>query len=206
MLLFGNENTTKISSSTTQPNRFSFSISYIICSFLSQLERTNKGCNQRLFLLDSQYLLSRLSILGSLSRQRLWQEARSLYWPKSELDSKVGQANLSLLREDLCLLNPSSQAQLTFGALRFASLKLVWMRFDSMCSAFLWSGSPNDSSKAKVVWKEVCTPLAEGGLGVRAISEVTTVFSLKLIWCLLNESNSLWVDWVRKYILRQESF
>lgn len=27
---------------------------------------------------------------------------------------------------------------------------------ESMCSAFLWSGSPNITSKSKVVWEEVC--------------------------------------------------
>ena len=37
----------------------------------------------------------------------------------------------------------------------------------SLCSTFLWSGSPNDSSKAKVAWIEVCKPLKEGGLGIR---------------------------------------
>lgn len=26
---------------------------------------------------------------------------------------------------------------------------------ESMCSAFLWSGNPNDTSKAKVAWEEV---------------------------------------------------
>ena len=37
---------------------------------------------------------------------------------------------------------------------------------ESMCSGFLWSGSPSDSTKAKVAWRDVCSPLEEGGLGV----------------------------------------
>lgn len=77
---------------------------------------------------------------------------------------------------------------------------------DSMCSAFLWSGSPNDTSKAKVAWKEVCNPMQEGGLGIRSITEVAKVFSLRLIWRIFNESQSLWVDWVRHFLLRSESF
>ncbi|KAG2308471.1 hypothetical protein Bca52824_028219 [Brassica carinata] len=32
------------------------------------------------------------------------------------------------------------------------------------------------------------------------------VFSLKLILRLLNGNNSLWADWVRKHLVRQESF
>ena len=52
---------------------------------------------------------------------------------------------------------------------------------DSMCSVFLWSGSPTDTTKAKVAWKEVCRPFKEGCLGVRSISKVQKVFSLKLV-------------------------
>ena len=36
---------------------------------------------------------------------------------------------------------------------------------ESMCSAFLWSGTPNSSGEAKVAWDEVCMPKEEG-LGI----------------------------------------
>lgn len=75
-----------------------------------------------------------------------------------------------------------------------------------MCSAFLWSGSPNVTSKAKVSWDEFCYPKEEGGLGIRKIREVDTVFSLKLIWRLFSHSGSLWVAWVNRYMLKQASF
>ena len=65
---------------------------------------------------------------------------------------------------------------------------------DSMCSAFLWSGSPTDTTKEKVAWKEVCRPFKEGCLGVRSISKVQKVFSLKLIWRLFDGNSSLWAD------------
>ena len=77
---------------------------------------------------------------------------------------------------------------------------------ESMCSAFLWSGSPNISSKSKVAWEEVCKPKDEGGLGIRRIKDVSAVFDLKLIWRLFNNSTSLWVQWVKQTILRGESF
>ena len=51
-----------------------------------------------------------------------------------------------------------------------------------------------------------CSPMQEGGLGVRSIAEVSLVFSLKLIWRLFSESHSHWVSWVKQYILRRESF
>lgn len=77
---------------------------------------------------------------------------------------------------------------------------------ESMCSAFLWSGSPNISSRAKVSWEEVCCPYEEGGLGIRRVSEVCMVFQLKLIWRLFAHSSSLWVLWVKQYLLRDNTF
>ena len=77
---------------------------------------------------------------------------------------------------------------------------------ESMCSAFLWSGSPNITSKAKICWEEVCSPYDEGGLGIRRVSEVCVVFQLKLIWRLFAQSSSLWVKWVRRFLLREYTF
>ena len=76
---------------------------------------------------------------------------------------------------------------------------------ESMCSALLWSGSPNITSKAKIAWEDVCCPYAEGGLGIRRIQEVSTVLTLKLIWRLFVQSDSLWVIWVKRYLLRGET-
>lgn len=73
---------------------------------------------------------------------------------------------------------------------------------ESMCSAFLWSGSPNITSRAKIAWEEVCCPREEGGLGIRRVKDVSTVFMLKLIWRLFSNTASLWVSWVRRYLLR----
>lgn len=62
---------------------------------------------------------------------------------------------------------------------------------ESVCSAFLWSGSPNITSKAKISWEEVCRPKEEDGLGFRKINEVDVVFSLKLIWHLFSKAGWL---------------
>ena len=76
---------------------------------------------------------------------------------------------------------------------------------ESMCSAFLWSGSPNNTSMSKVAWADVCCPYEEGGLGLRRVKEVSTVFILKLIWRLSAQSYSLWATWVKQYLLRGET-
>ena len=76
---------------------------------------------------------------------------------------------------------------------------------ESMCSAFLWSGSPNITTRAKVSWEEVCCPYDEGGLGIRRVADVSLVFQLKLIWRLFTKTSSLWVQWVKQYLLRDET-
>lgn len=42
---------------------------------------------------------------------------------------------------------------------------------ESLCSAFLWSGSPHQSHKAKVAWAKLCYPKDEGGLGLRRLGD-----------------------------------
>ena len=77
---------------------------------------------------------------------------------------------------------------------------------ESMCCAFRWSGSPNQTHKAKVSWVELCYPKAEGGLGVRRLRDSSKVSALKLIWRLFTQHTSLWVCWVKFYLLKGSSF
>ena len=64
---------------------------------------------------------------------------------------------------------------------------------ESMCCAFLWSGSPTQTHKAKVSWADLCCPKKEGGLGVRRLRDSSVVFALKLVWRLFTQHSSLWV-------------
>jgi len=50
-----------------------------------------------------------------------------------------------------------------------------------------------------VAWSVVCLPKSEGGLGLRRFTEWNVTLSLKLIWLLFSNSNSLWVAWHRHY-------
>ena len=75
-----------------------------------------------------------------------------------------------------------------------------------MCSAFLWSGSPNSTTREKVSWEDVCKPKNEGGLGIRCMAGTSRVFALCLIWRLLTNSDSLWVAWTRRNLLRNRCF
>lgn len=76
---------------------------------------------------------------------------------------------------------------------------------ESLCSAFLWSGSPNIHTKAKVSWDEVCLPKHEGGLGIRRLRDTSRVYSLNLTWRIFANSGSLWVAWVKENLLKHQS-
>lgn len=76
---------------------------------------------------------------------------------------------------------------------------------ERLCSAFLWSGPELNNRKAKVSWTEICSTKREGGLGVRRLKEANMVSCLKLIWRILS-SDSMWVNWVKIYLIRKSSF
>jgi len=76
---------------------------------------------------------------------------------------------------------------------------------EQLCASFLWTGPVLKSTGAKVNWGEICKLKIEGGLGVRALKEVNTVYGLKLIWRMLS-ADSLWGKWIKKYLLKKRSF
>ena len=75
-----------------------------------------------------------------------------------------------------------------------------------MCSAFCGVARLTSQPKPKIAWPEVCKLKQEGGLGVRSIREVSTIFALKLIWCIFENADSLWVLWVKRMLLCGSSF
>ena len=56
-----------------------------------------------------------------------------------------------------------------------------------------------------MAWKDICKPHSEGGLGIRALKEVSLVYGLKLIWRMLS-GKSLWGKWIKAYLLKKKSF
>lgn len=98
----------------------------------------------------------------------------------------------------------SSLANFWLAAFRLPASCL--REIEKLCSAFLWSGPTLDTRKAKVAWSLVCQPKNEGGLGIRPLKEVNTVSCLKLIWRILTAKNSLWVQWIKVYLIRKNSF
>lgn len=79
-------------------------------------------------------------------------------------------------------------------------------KIESLCSAFLWSGPDLNAKKAKLAWVDVCKPKIEGGLGLKSLVEVNKVSCFKLIWRIVSNHTSLWVNWIQRQLIRSASF
>ncbi|CAA7028094.1 unnamed protein product [Microthlaspi erraticum] len=92
------------------------------------------------------------------------------------------------------------------GSSVFALPKQFYAKIDSLCAAFLWKKRTESARGARVAWKDVCKPKAEGGLGIRLLEEYEKVFRLKQIWNLFSNSGSLWVAWVKAHVFGRKGF
>lgn len=72
----------------------------------------------------------------------------------------------------------------------------VFRKIESIFANFFWGKSDWGNRKHWVAWVSLCLPVAEGGIGVRSISDVKKAFHLKLCW-LLCTSDSVWADFMR---------
>lgn len=106
----------------------------------------------------------------------------------------------------LQLIQSVIYSTITFWASIFILPNQCLETIESMCSAFLWKGSPNSSRGAKVSWDSVCTPKECGGLGLKRLMHWNKVLGLKLIWMIFAKGGSLWVSWVRRNLIGSRSF
>ncbi|XP_022040049.1 uncharacterized protein LOC110942583 [Helianthus annuus] len=70
---------------------------------------------------------------------------------------------------------------------------------------FLWAQGDSIKGKAKV-WKSVCRPKCEGGLGIRRVGDMNNALMTVHVWSVLTHRESLWVKWIHSYRLRNRSF
>nr|KAJ0221381.1 hypothetical protein LSAT_V11C200050580 [Lactuca sativa] len=71
---------------------------------------------------------------------------------------------------------------------------------------FLWSSGQSRKGVAKVSWNEICKPKMHGGLGLKNLKEWNIAFLSSRIWKLISGQDSLWVKWVKFYLLEGRSF
>ena len=93
----------------------------------------------------------------------------------------------------------------SFWLSAFRVPKACIREIDKICSAFLWSGCDLNPRKSKIAWEDICRPKTEGGLGLRSLQDINKVTCLKLLWRLLTNRTSLWVQWIQTNLLKNES-
>ncbi|KAJ6976205.1 hypothetical protein NC653_031908 [Populus alba x Populus x berolinensis] len=79
-------------------------------------------------------------------------------------------------------------------------------KIEGILSSFLWKGVSLSSTGSKVSWNSVCYPLQEGGLGIKSLKTWNQAATMKHIWKLFAEKQSIWAAWVHTTHIRQRSF
>ncbi|XP_033136094.1 uncharacterized protein LOC103837732 isoform X1 [Brassica rapa] len=79
-------------------------------------------------------------------------------------------------------------------------------KINSMCAAFLWKGSVEGRYTARVAWEKVCLPKDEGGLGLKNLCVWNKACSLKLLWMLFFQTESVWVAWIHQNVIKDSDF
>lgn len=102
----------------------------------------------------------------------------SKVWSKTDYEPLIDQLCKNILSWTHRALSFAGRLQLiktvitstvNFWSSAFLLRKGCLDTIESMCSAFLWSGSPTVTHKAKVAWEDVCYPKEDGGLGLRRL-------------------------------------
>ncbi|XP_038997796.1 uncharacterized protein LOC120122767 [Hibiscus syriacus] len=79
-------------------------------------------------------------------------------------------------------------------------------RSEQLCSRFLWKGFDKAATGARVSWKLICHLKSEGGLGLKDLKTWNKACMIQLIRNILAGKGSLWVAWVKSYVLKDKDF
>ena len=72
-----------------------------------------------------------------------------------------------------------------------------------LCSHFIWKSSR--CKGARISWNAICYPKAEGGLGLKDMMSWNQACMLQNIWALITRAGSLWIAWIKEYVLKGRS-
>ncbi|KAE8663104.1 pyridoxal phosphate phosphatase-like isoform X3 [Hibiscus syriacus] len=79
-------------------------------------------------------------------------------------------------------------------------------RIEQLCSRFFWKSCDSAASGAKVRWQRVCMPKSKGGLGIKDLACWNKTCIFRLMKSLLADEGSLWVTWVKAYVIKERDF
>lgn len=92
-----------------------------------------------------------------------------------------------------------------FWVVAFGLANECLKEIERLCAVFFWSGPKLEGRNAKISWHVVCRVKNEGVLGIKPLKESNLVCCLKLIWRILSSAKSLWVNWIKVYLIRKGS-
>jgi hypothetical protein len=84
--------------------------------------------------------------------------------------------------------------------------KKIIKAIEQKFNRFLWNGKDEGAAKAKLASNSLCFPKREGGLGLKKIEEWNHASIMRHIWNIFTKAGSIWVAWIKEYILRGKSF
>ncbi|KAL0455453.1 UNVERIFIED_CONTAM: hypothetical protein Slati_0884500 [Sesamum latifolium] len=93
----------------------------------------------------------------------------------------------------------------TYWAMAFVLPKGVIREIERRLRSFLWKGTTG-FGHSKVAWARVCTPVEEGGLGIRNLLALNMAMIARKLWEVVqHDSKSIWVQWVYQVRLRERT-
>lgn len=92
----------------------------------------------------------------------------------------------------------------TYWCRIFVLPKKIMKEVDAIMRTFLWSGASMRRATAKVAWSDVCTPKAEGGLGIPNMVVANRAYMTKHVWNLAKKKDTLWVKSCHTCIIKEE--
>lgn len=93
-----------------------------------------------------------------------------------------------------------------YWASHFILPTMVVKQIEQIMRNFLWRGPSLSRGDAKVAWRDVCCPVTEGGLGIKGLSDWNVAATIKTIWNILSNHDSIWVTWVHAHLLKGKPF
>lgn len=80
-------------------------------------------------------------------------------------------------------------------------------QINSICRAFLWTGTCNSSKPGYVNREDVCRPRSHGGLGLfRALLQWNMAIFGKLVWDIARKADNLWVKWIHDRYIKEQNW
>lgn len=85
-----------------------------------------------------------------------------------------------------CLVNSVITSSLTHSMMIYRWPRMLLKRVDRAMCNFIWNGNILKDSHGNALWSRVCSPHAEGGLGIRDIRAANEAFLHKFAWEIIS--------------------